>query len=228
MVQGDVRKSAERRGLDPRVCGFESHRPYFDKEIVKVYGPYVGVSHGRSRRSVMIYFDDDRQTSMSWARWQMMGHLGRRLGRNEHVDHINDDPLDDRVENSQILTPAENNRKARLGKPSPLKGIEKGWAHGTPYGWMKKGCRCQVCLAARDLWNGKRRLARSGARGPYGRLSDHGDFLHYKRGCHCDLCRVANTAHVRAARNGGSQDAGPRQIGLCSARSVRVLLDIEI
>jgi hypothetical protein len=36
---------------------------------------------------------------------------GRVLEEFEHVDHINNDPLDDRIENLQILSLAQNNKK---------------------------------------------------------------------------------------------------------------------
>ena len=42
----------------------------------------------------------------------METHLGRELEAWEQVDHINDDPTDNRIENLQILSYAENNRKA--------------------------------------------------------------------------------------------------------------------
>lgn len=41
----------------------------------------------------------------------MSVHLGRQLERWEQVDHVNGDHTDDRIENFQILTVADNNRK---------------------------------------------------------------------------------------------------------------------
>ena len=41
----------------------------------------------------------------------MSVHLKRWLTKDEHVDHINDDKSDDRIENYQILTLTENNQK---------------------------------------------------------------------------------------------------------------------
>lgn len=40
---------------------------------------------------------------MPKARWLMEQHLGRRLAHTEHVHHINGDPMDDRIENLEIL-----------------------------------------------------------------------------------------------------------------------------
>ena len=42
----------------------------------------------------------------------METHLGRELEAWEQVDHINDDPTDNRLENLQILSQGENNKKA--------------------------------------------------------------------------------------------------------------------
>lgn len=49
--------------------------------------------------------------TISYARYLMSVHLGRILESNEHVDHINGNKLDDRIENLQIVSCAENNRK---------------------------------------------------------------------------------------------------------------------
>lgn len=42
----------------------------------------------------------------------------------------------------------------------------EGFTHGTMYGWMKKKCRCELCLKARRAWyderNAKRRKRESG------------------------------------------------------------------
>jgi len=82
-------------------------------------------------------------------------------------------------------------------KTKPLK-------HGTMYAWMNKKCHCDICDVARQIWykdrNAKRRVKES-ARGPYNQPADHGDFIMYKRGCKCDLCRAANTAKARERRN---------------------------
>jgi hypothetical protein len=41
-------------------------------------------------------------------RYLMELHLGRRLGRDEHVHHLNGDPTDDRIENLAIVSPSEH------------------------------------------------------------------------------------------------------------------------
>lgn len=56
------------------------------------------------------------RTTLSYARYLMSVRLRRRLLPTEHVDHINDDKLDDRLDNYQLLTPAENNAKSAKGR----------------------------------------------------------------------------------------------------------------
>ncbi len=64
------------------------------------------------RRTVILVRYDNSRTSTSYARYLMSCHLGRYLGDDEYVDHINDDKLDDRIDNLQILSPAENVSKS--------------------------------------------------------------------------------------------------------------------
>ena len=50
------------------------------------------------------------------------------------------------------------------------RGIEKGFTHGTVYGWMKKKGGCDECCAAQREWYDRRNAKRrTGARGPYKR-----------------------------------------------------------
>lgn len=54
-----------------------------------------------------------RPTSRSLARYKLSVHLGRILEKWEQVDHIDGNKTNDSLDNLQILTIAENNRKAR-------------------------------------------------------------------------------------------------------------------
>lgn len=90
-----------------------------------------------------------------------------------------------------------------------------GFAHGSTTGFMRKKCECPECSEARRRWNDRRNAKRradtvarmesgngtaDNVRGPYNRPSTHGDVLHYRRGCRCDLCREAKTKHERERR----------------------------
>lgn len=134
----------------------------FSKPIRKIHGPYHYPSKPgvKSRRRIVIVFEDQTKTSMSWARWLMTQKLQRTLTPDETVDHINEDPLDDRLENLQILSLVDNALKSTVGKPHPDKGKERGWRHGTQYGWMKKKCACSLCSTAKRLWHDKRNAKR--------------------------------------------------------------------
>lgn len=72
--------------------------------------------------------------------------------------------------------------------------------HGTMYSFMKMKCFCEECNNARDMFNRKRRESRVGKRQVYGRPSDHGDILHYRRGCKCGICRKANAEYAKSLR----------------------------
>lgn len=150
------RRSRELEGSTPSF----GTNPY-DKEIHRVYGPYIRThKKNKRRRQMVIIFTDGSKTTMTFARWQMTQHLGRRLLPTEHVDHKNEDSLDDRLENYQILTPGENAAKTNRSRPSPLKGTELGWTHGTQYGWMKKKCTCPPCTSAKRKWHDARNARR--------------------------------------------------------------------
>lgn len=68
--------------------------------IIKTYGPYLRKKDNRKYISIV---RDGKRTSMSYPKWLMEQHLGRKLLDDETVDHINRDKTDDRIENLQIL-----------------------------------------------------------------------------------------------------------------------------
>lgn len=79
---------------------------------MKVYGPY---QRKDGRRHVIHYdFEKGIRRTQSYPRYLMELALDRKLESWEHVDHINDDPTDDRIENYQVLTQKKNNQKATV------------------------------------------------------------------------------------------------------------------
>lgn len=65
------------------------------------------------RRVVALTRNDGTKTSTSYARYLMSCHLGRYLNANEHVDHIDNNKMNDAIDNFQILTQKENNQKGK-------------------------------------------------------------------------------------------------------------------
>lgn len=84
-----------------------------------IKGPYTHSSGGlKGRKYVNIFHEDGRKTSKLYSRHLMEQHLGRELGFDETVDHINEDPTDDRIENLQVLSRKKNAEKsAKLRRP---------------------------------------------------------------------------------------------------------------
>lgn len=70
-----------------------------------------GREKGRKNVSLINAHTKER-SSVSYARYLMSTHIGRYLSAKEHVDHINNDKTDDRIENLQVLDVKRNNRKA--------------------------------------------------------------------------------------------------------------------
>lgn len=54
---------------------------------------------------------DKSRTTISYAKYNLSIKLGRILTRDEQVDHIDNNKLNDEVENLQILTREENSQK---------------------------------------------------------------------------------------------------------------------
>src|SRR3989304_4720999 len=74
-----------------------------------VYGPILNRSSGRNVM-VLVPKDGGSKTSVSQARYLMSVSLGRALGKDECVDHVDEDKSNDSVANLQILSRSNNNR----------------------------------------------------------------------------------------------------------------------
>lgn len=63
------------------------------------------------RRLVLLVDFDNKKTTISYARYLMTVKLNRILEPYEHVDHIDNDKLNDVIDNLQIISVQENNIK---------------------------------------------------------------------------------------------------------------------
>lgn len=84
---------------------------------------YVSINN-EGRKIVQLYHSENKRKTISYARYRMSVILKRHLTKDEEVDHINNDPTDDRDENFQILTPAQNQLKQSEIQRKPLALIQ--------------------------------------------------------------------------------------------------------
>lgn len=70
------------------------------EEVVKIYGPYQGKDN---RLRVRLKYKDGHSKTTSFSRYVMEKHLDRYLNAEEQVDHIDGNPLNNNLDNLQIL-----------------------------------------------------------------------------------------------------------------------------
>lgn len=69
------------------------------------------VTNTENRKNVILYNNPRDRTTISYARYLMSVNLKRFLKKEEQVDHIDEDKTNDVLDNLQILSIAENNKK---------------------------------------------------------------------------------------------------------------------
>lgn len=85
-----------------------------------VSGPNRNSETGRLH--VCVWLKDKKiSINLTLARFRMQEHLGRILDPEEEVDHIDEDKTNDELSNLQILTKAENLKKAHTKYIDPTK-----------------------------------------------------------------------------------------------------------
>ena len=79
---------------------------------------YLYVVHHRkeNRRMANLILKTDVQTrtTISYARYLLSVYLKRFLEKDEHVDHVDNDKMNDDISNLQILSPQENKVKQEI------------------------------------------------------------------------------------------------------------------
>jgi hypothetical protein len=78
------------------------------ENIKKVYGPYLRKD---GRKHVVIVFTDNSKKTVSYPKFLMENHSGRKLNFNETVDHIDGNFTNDSIENLQILLKSVHSSK---------------------------------------------------------------------------------------------------------------------
>ena len=131
---------------------------------MKVYGPYTR----KDGRQHIIYYDfNNIRRTQSYPRYLMEQKLGRVLDSTEHIDHINGDHTDNRIENLQILSQKENNQKATIehGKEAKI------------YSFTCPICNIKTSIPFRNY---TRNQLVQGKKGPYCSKSCAGKSSHIK------------------------------------------------
>lgn len=70
------------------------------EEVVKIYGPYRGKDN---RLRIRLKYNDGHFKLLSYLRYVMEKHLGRYLNVDEQIDHIDGNPLNNNIDNLQIV-----------------------------------------------------------------------------------------------------------------------------
>jgi hypothetical protein len=78
--------------------------------------------HKKEGRKYILLKKGKLKKCTSYARYLYQVYHKCKLSKNEHIDHIDNNKLNDNIDNLQILSPAENNKKA--SKPKKMVKIE--------------------------------------------------------------------------------------------------------
>lgn len=91
----------------PNSVGIIAEPPFYKMRY------YTSIVAKDGRKKIFLYHIEKYKfiTSMLYSRYLMSVKLGRVLDKTEQVDHINNNPLDDRIENLQILSGSDNMKK---------------------------------------------------------------------------------------------------------------------
>lgn len=101
-------------GSTPTAPTLENLVPIYGPQV-KLRGPYLWK---KNNRQVYDVHDGKKWKTCLTARLLLEIKLGRKLTRDETVDHIDDNPLNDSIDNLQVLSRSENAAKWHAKRPS--------------------------------------------------------------------------------------------------------------
>jgi hypothetical protein len=110
------------------------------------YRLYIVTHKGENNRKMANLVSASHRTTLSYARYLMCVKLGRKLLPKEQVDHIDNNPLNDSIENLQVLSPQANAQKHSKLHPGktykficPVCGVEFVRPRNRVTTWLKTG-----------------------------------------------------------------------------------------
>ena len=77
-------------------------------KVKKVYGPYKDKSKGGREKTVIYDPKTQKTSSTNTARYKKEKELGRKLSKNEHVDHKDNNKDHGGSKNLQVMKASEN------------------------------------------------------------------------------------------------------------------------
>lgn len=114
---------------------------------MKVYGPYIR----KDGRQHVILYENGKRSTVSYPKYLLETKLGRKLLHNETCDHIDGNPLNNSLDNLQLLSKSDNIRKHAALQPAEF---------GT--------FTCPICLCSfTKRMNNIKANRKQGKRGPY-------------------------------------------------------------
>jgi hypothetical protein len=83
----------------------------------KVYGPYKGSKKNGGRKTVAIYDPKTQKVSSTdAARYKKEKSLGRKLSKDEHVDHKDNNRHNDSASNLKVMSASKNIAKGNKNR----------------------------------------------------------------------------------------------------------------
>lgn len=109
------------------------------------------VTNPENRKTLILYNSKNDRSSTQYARYLLAVKLGRFLKEDETVDHLDGDKTNNSIDNLQVLSLADNNRKS-FKKPDvimkcPICGKTFTRTRSQLRGRLKKALANEVCCS---------------------------------------------------------------------------------